>query len=394
MQKFLSHLKGDRVIWMVALFLCTLSVLAVYSAVSSLVWKAEGGSSAGVLIKHVFMLGLGLAFMYGTHLLPLTFFSRIGQLMIWVVIPLLVFTMFFGSNINNADRWIRIPGIGVTFQTSDLAKLVLILYVARQLTVKRQMLHDFKKGVLPIVIPIAMVCGLVLPANFSTAALIGFVCFLMLVFGGVPWKHLFKLIGAVMGILLLIIVVGELGPEKLLPRYSTWKNRLVGKEIQAGAIDDSKYQIELAQYAIYEGGIIPKGPGSGTSRNFLPHPYSDMIYAFIIEEYGSVLGGALVMLMYVIFLFRVIRISIRSPKYFGGLTALGLGLVITIQAFINMGVAVDLFPTTGQPLPLVSMGGTSIVFVAIMFGVILSISKMDEENDEADQTDELEEAPF
>ena len=394
MQKFLSHLKGDRVIWMVALFLCTLSVLAVYSAVSSLVWKAEGASSAGVLIKHVFMLGLGLAFMYGTHLLPLTFFSRIGQVMIWVVIPLLVFTMFFGSNINNADRWIRIPGIGVTFQTSDLAKLVLILYVARQLTVKRQMLHDFKKGVLPIVIPIAMVCGLVLPANFSTAALIGFVCFLMLVFGGVPWKHLFKLIGAVMGILLLIIVVGELGPEKLLPRYSTWKNRLVGKEIQAGAIDDSKYQIELAQYAIYEGGIIPKGPGSGTSRNFLPHPYSDMIYAFIIEEYGSVLGGALVMLMYVIFLFRVIRISIRSPKYFGGLTALGLGLVITIQAFINMGVAVDLFPTTGQPLPLVSMGGTSIVFVAIMFGVILSISKMDEENDEADQTDELEEAPF
>jgi cell division protein FtsW len=394
MQKFLSHLKGDRVIWMVALFLCTLSVLAVYSAVSSLVWKAEGGSSAGVLIKHVFMLGLGLAFMFGTHLLPLTFFSRIGQLMIWVVIPLLVFTMFFGSNINNADRWIRIPGIGVTFQTSDLAKLVLILYVARQLTVKRQMLHDFKKGVLPIVIPIAMVCGLVLPANFSTAALIGFVCFLMLVFGGVPWKHLFKLIGAVMGILLLIIVIGELGPEKLLPRYSTWKNRLVGKEIQAGAIDDSKYQIELAQYAIYEGGIIPKGPGSGTSRNFLPHPYSDMIYAFIIEEYGSILGGALVMLMYVIFLFRVIRISIRSPKYFGGLTALGLGLVITIQAFINMGVAVDLFPTTGQPLPLVSMGGTSIVFVAIMFGVILSISKMDEENDEADQTDELEEAPF
>lgn len=394
MQKFLSHLKGDRVIWMVALFLCTLSVLAVYSAVSSLVWKAEGGSSAGVLIKHVFMLGLGMAFMYITHLLPLTVFSRIGQLMIWIVIPLLVFTMFFGSNINNADRWIRIPGIGVTFQTSDLAKLVLIIYVARQLTVKRQMLHDFKKGVLPIVIPIALVCGLVLPANFSTAALIGFVCFLMLVFGGVPWKHLFKLIGAVVGILLLIIVIGEFGPEKLLPRYSTWKNRLVGKEVQAGALDDSKYQIELAQYAIYEGGIIPKGPGSGTSRNFLPHPYSDMIYAFIIEEYGSILGGALVMLMYVIFLFRVIRISIRSPKYFGGLTALGLGLVISLQAFINMGVAVDLFPTTGQPLPLVSMGGTSIVFVAIMFGVILSISKMDEENDDTEQTENLEEAPF
>ena len=394
MQKVLSHLKGDRVIWMVALFLCTLSVLAVYSAVSSLVWKAEGGSSAGVLIKHISMLGLGMAFMYATHLLPLTVFSRIGQLMIWLVIPLLVFTLFFGSNINNADRWIRIPGIGLTFQTSDLAKLVLIIYVARQLTVKRKILSDFKKGVLPIVIPIAIVCALVLPANFSTAALIGFVCFLMLVFGGVPWKHLFKLIAFVLGLILMIVAVGELGPEKVLPRYSTWKNRWVGKEVQAGAIDDSKYQIELAQYAIYEGGIIPKGPGSGTSRNFLPHPYSDMIYAFIIEEYGSILGGALVMLMYVIFLFRVIRISIRSPKYFGGLTALGLGLVISIQAFINMGVAVNLFPTTGQPLPLVSMGGTSIVFVAIMFGVILSISKMSEENDDAEQVDELEESPF
>jgi len=394
MQKFLSYLKGDRVIWMVALFLCTLSVLAVYSAVSSLVWKAEGGSSAGVLIKHVSMLTLGMACMFVTHLLPLTVFSRIGQLMIWVVIPLLVFTLFFGSNINNADRWIRIPGIGLTFQTSDLAKLVLIIYVARQLTVKRQMLGDFKKGVLPIVIPIAIVCALVLPANFSTAALIGFVCFLMLVFGGVPWKHLFKLIAVGLGLIVLIIAVGELGPEKLLPRYSTWKNRLIGKEVQAGAMDDSKYQIELAQYAIYEGGIIPKGPGSGTSRNFLPHPYSDMIYAFIIEEYGSILGGALVMLMYVIFLFRVIRISIRSPKYFGGLTALGLGLVISIQAFINMGVAVNLFPTTGQPLPLVSMGGTSIVFVAIMFGVILSISKMSEEGDDSEQTDELEESPF
>jgi cell division protein FtsW len=394
MQKFLSYLKGDRVIWMVALFLCTLSVLAVYSAVSSLVWKAEGGSSAGVLIKHVSMLTLGMACMFVTHLLPLTVFSRIGQLMIWVVIPLLVFTLFFGSNINNADRWIRIPGIGLTFQTSDLAKLVLIIYVARQLTVKRQMLDDFKKGVLPIVIPIAIVCALVLPANFSTAALIGFVCFLMLVFGGVPWKHLFKLIAVVVGLIVLIIAVGELGPEKLLPRYSTWKNRLIVKEVQAGAMDDSKYQIELAQYAIYEGGVIPKGPGSGTSRNFLPHPYSDMIYAFIIEEYGSILGGALVMLMYVIFLFRVIRISIRSPKYFGGLTALGLGLVISIQAFINMGVAVNLFPTTGQPLPLVSMGGTSIVFVAIMFGVILSISKMSEEGDDSEQTDELEESPF
>ncbi|MFM7769183.1 MAG: FtsW/RodA/SpoVE family cell cycle protein, partial [Bacteroidota bacterium] len=243
---------------------------------------------------------------------------------------------------------------------------------------------DFKKGVLPIVIPIAIVCGLIFPANFSTSALLGFVCMIMLIIGGVPWKHIFKLLAMLIGLLVFVVLIGEFGPDKILPRYDTWKNRIFKKEVQAGKIDDSDYQIELAKFAIHEGGIIPKGPGSGSSRNFLPHPYSDMIFAFVIEEYGSVIGGFSLVFLYVIFLFRVIRTSVRSPKQFGALAAMGLGLMITVQAFVNMAVAVDLIPTTGQPLPMVSMGGTSIIFTFMMFGIILAISKLEPEKDETE----------
>jgi cell division protein FtsW len=381
MHKLLSHLKGDKVIWMVVLFLLMLSFLAVYSAVSSLVWKADG-SSVGQLMKHSFFLLLGAVVMYGVHLTPLSYISRGAQLLIWIVIVLLVMTLLFGSNINNADRWLRVPGLGLTIQTSDFAKVVLILYTARELTVRRKLLGDFRKGVFPVLWPILVVCGLILPANFSTAALLGFVCFLLMVFGGVPFRHLIKLMAGGMAILVLVVIIGEFGPSSWLPRYQTWKHRMDPKESVEGRLDDSNYQIQLAQYAIHEGGVIPKGPGSGSSRNFLPHPYSDMIFAFIIEEYGSILGGLFLVMLYLIFLFRVVRISIRSPKQFGALSALGIGLIITIQAFVNMGVAVDLLPTTGQPLPLVSMGGTSIVFVAIMFGIVLSISRFEDEKEE------------
>ncbi|MFM7618561.1 MAG: FtsW/RodA/SpoVE family cell cycle protein [Bacteroidota bacterium] len=383
MQKLLQYVKGDKVIWIIALLFSALSLLAVYSAVSSLVWGGEG-SSISHLVKHGFMLFFGFVVMFLVHLMPLNYISRGAQLAIWIAVLLLVMTLMFGSNINNADRWLKIPGIGLTIQTSDFAKLVLLTYIARQLTVKRKELKDFRKGVLPIVLPIAVVCLLILPANFSTAALLGFVSFIILAVGGVPWKHLFKLVAFVLSFLLLVIVLGEFGPDKLLPRYDTWKNRIFKKEADAGKIDDSDYQIELAKFAIHEGGVIPKGPGSGSSRNFLPHPYSDMIFAFVIEEYGSIIGGFCLIFLYVIFLFRVIRTSVRSPKQFGALAALGLGLMITVQAFVNMSVAVDLIPTTGQPLPMVSMGGTSILFTFMMFGIILAISKLEKEKEETE----------
>jgi cell division protein FtsW len=371
MQALLKRLQGDKVIWMVTFFLSIISILAVYSAISTLAYKADGNSFA-FLLKHTIMIILGFVLMYVVHKINYKYFSKFSKLLIWVAAALLLVTLLFGSNINSADRWIRIPILGLTFQTSDFAKVVLMVYVARLLNQKRELLHDFKLGVVPILIPIGVVCGLILPANFSTAAMIALVCFIMMYIAGVPFRHLGKLMLAGVGLVGLIIVVGEFAPKGTLPRYETWKNRIFNK---MDAESDGNYQADLAKYAIYEGGLVPKGPGTGSSRNFLPHPYSDMIYAFIIEEYGSIFGGIGLVLLYLILLFRTIRFSIRCPRNFGTLAALGLSLLMVIQALINMGVAVSLFPTTGQPLPLVSMGGTSTLFTCLSIGIILSISR-------------------
>lgn len=372
MKSLLAKLQGDKVIWMVTFFLSLISLLAVYSAVSTLAYKAPGGSSAAILLKHGILIALGFALMFYVHKIPVKYFSRFSQLLIWVAAFLLLFTLFFGSNLNSAERWIRIPLIGLTFQTSDFAKLVLMLYVARVLTLKRELLGDFRQGVVPVLIPVIVICGLILPANFSTAFMLAIVCFIMMFIAGVPWRHLGKLVLAGLTGLVLIIAIGEFGPENTLPRYQTWKNRIFSK-VEDSA--DGNYQSDLAKYAIYQGGLLPKGPGTGSSRNFLPHPYSDMIYAFIIEEYGSIIGGVGIMLLYIILLYRTIRFSVRCPKHFGALAALGLSLLLVIQAVINMGVAVSLFPTTGQPLPLVSMGGTSTLFTCLTIGIILAISR-------------------
>ncbi|MEN9346794.1 MAG: hypothetical protein RLZZ77_305 [Bacteroidota bacterium] len=395
MQALLKRLQGDKVIWMVTFFLSIISILAVYSAISTLAYKADGNSFA-FLLKHTIMIILGFVLMYVVHKINYKYFSKFSKLLIWVAAALLLVTLLFGSNINSADRWIRIPILGLTFQTSDFAKVVLMVYVARLLNQKRELLHDFKLGVVPILIPIGVVCGLILPANFSTAAMIALVCFIMMYIAGVPFRHLGKLMLAGVGLVGLIIVVGEFAPKGTLPRYETWKNRIFNK---MDAESDGNYQADLAKYAIYEGGLVPKGPGTGSSRNFLPHPYSDMIYAFIIEEYGSIFGGIGLVLLYLILLFRTIRFSIRCPRNFGTLAALGLSLLMVIQALINMGVAVSLFPTTGQPLPLVSMGGTSTLFTCLSIGIILSISRshfnpeeFDEETVTADD-DTVDEIP-
>jgi cell division protein FtsW len=370
-QRVLGKLEGDRVIWIATFFLSLISLLSVYSAISTLAYKA-GGNSLGFLLKHGIMLALGFGVMYYVHRIPVKYFSKFSQLLIWVAAGLLLVTLFFGSNINSADRWIRIPVIGLTFQTSDFAKVVLMVYLARVLSLKQEVLHDFRQGVLPALIPVGVICILILPANFSTAAMIALVSVVVMFVAGVPFRHIGKLaLGGIAGIL-MIIAIGEYAPKGTLPRYETWKNRIINR-LDADA--EGNYQANLAKYAIYEGGLVPKGPGTGSSRNFLPHPYSDMIYAFIIEEYGSVFGGIGLVLLYLILLFRTIRFSSKCPRSFGALAALGLSFMLVIQALINMGVAVSLFPTTGQPLPLVSMGGTSTLFTCLAIGIILSISR-------------------
>jgi cell division protein FtsW len=366
-------LRGDRVIWMTALFLGLISLLAVYSSISSLAFKREGGSTLHFLFKHGLMLATGGVIMYYASTVKYTIYSRLSMLVIPVTAGLLLLTLLLGSNINDASRWITIPIINQSFQTSDLAKVVLIVYLARVLGKHHDQEWTFRDVVLQLMVPVGAICGLILPANFSTAALLFLLCMIIMFIGQVPMKHLLLIVGGAIGAFVLLLLLADQFPD-LLPRLATWVQRI--KSFTAGGADpDANYQVEHAKIAIASGGLLPNGPGSGASRNWLPHPYSDMIYAFIIEEYGSILGGLGLLLLYLILLVRAVRIAGRVEKPFGALVAVGLSLMLVLQAMINMAVAVNLVPVTGQPLPLVSMGGTSVWFTCLAIGIVLSVSR-------------------
>ncbi|MFK7758121.1 MAG: FtsW/RodA/SpoVE family cell cycle protein [Flavobacteriales bacterium] len=375
MQAIFQKLKGDKVIWMVTIFLALYSLLAVYSATGALAEKYDT-SSVKYLFKHLIMLGSGIAVIYWVHQMKFKYFSRISQILIWVAAGLLLVTLVFGLNINGASRWIKIPIINQNFQTSDFAKIILIMYVARMLTLKRTKLHSFKEGVLPILIPVGVICLLIFPANFSTAFLLGIVCIILMYIGGVHIKHISAILGTAILGLVLMFTVYKINPDLVPERMGTWMARInsfvIGQEAENAS---SSYQVEEAKAAIFRGGIFPSPPGTAHARNSMPHAYSDMIYAFIIEEYGSLFGGLGILMLYLIFFYRSIRIAMKCPRHFGGLLALGLSMLLVFQAFINMAVSVNIIPVTGQPLPLVSMGGTSILFTCFAIGVILSVSR-------------------
>jgi cell division protein FtsW len=383
MSNLMDKLRGDRVIWMTVLILGLVSLVAVYSSISSLAFKREGGGTLHFLFKHGLMLASGAAIMYYASTLRHTYYSRLSMLAIPVSAGLLLLTLLMGSNINDASRWITIPVIGQSFQTSDLAKVVLVVYLARVISRQRDSEWTLRDVVVKLMLPVGVICGLILPANFSTAALLFLICVLMMFIGQVPARHLLVLLGSAVLAFGLLVLIAKSQPG-LLPRLDTWIARLEN----FGATDsDANYQVEHAKIAIASGGLLPNGPGSGASRNWLPHPYSDMIYAFIIEEYGSIIGGLGLILLYLILLLRAVRIAGRLGQPFGSLTAAGLGLMLVLQAMVNMAVAVNLVPVTGQPLPLVSMGGTSIWFTSLAVGIILSVSRSLEDNDRTD-TDE------
>ena len=367
---FLSeHLRGDRVIWVVVFLLVLTSMVSVYSASATLAWRA-GGDSLGILVKHSAFLGMGVAFMWGAHRMKFAWFSRLSQLGIHISLGLLLMALLVGSEINDARRWVDIAGF--RFQPSDIAKVALVAYVARMLDRNRLILHDFRKGVQPILLYIAATCALILPADFSTAALLAAVCFLLLIVAGVSLRNLSITAGLGFGAILSIIGLGTVAPG-LFPRFGTWVARTTGFLGGEGGSDST--QIDFALQAIHQGGMLPHGPASGVSRNAMPVAYADMIYAFIIEEWGLLLGGFGLVLLYLILFSRAIRIGTRCQRPFGSLLAIGLGLLLTFQAMVNMGVAVQLLPMTGQPLPLVSMGGTSIVVTCIALGMILAVSR-------------------
>ncbi|MBL0046574.1 MAG: FtsW/RodA/SpoVE family cell cycle protein [Bacteroidetes bacterium] len=369
--RILNKLSGDKVIWVVAVMLSIFSVLVVYSASGSLAYKYKGGNTEFFLFKQVGFVALALGFIYLTHLLKYSYYSRGSQIALFVAAPLLLFTLVKGVSAGDASRWIAIPGIGFTFQTSDFAKLALVVYVARLLSMKQDQIKDFKEAFVPIVLPILIICGLILPANFSTAAVLFVTCIVLMFIGRVNIKYILLLIGSGIVFLGLFILLVFTFPH-INNRVETWKTRI---ESFVSGDSDENYQAEQAMIAIATGGPIGKGPGKSTQRNFLPQASSDFIFAIIIEEYGSILGGFLVIFLYMILLFRATRIATKSPKTFGSLLAIGLCFMLVFQAMINMGVAVHLFPVTGQPLPMVSAGGTSVIFSSIAIGIILSVSR-------------------
>jgi len=373
-----KYLKGDKGIWVVVLLLSILSLLAVYSSIVTLAYKYKDGDTFYYLFKHTIILVVGLGLMVLAHNLKFKYYSRISQIALFLSVPLLLLTLITGANVNEASRWLVIPVINQTFQTSDLAKLALIMYLARLLSKRQEQIKDFKEAFVPIMIPVMLVCGLILPANFSTAAMLFVTCLIIMFIGRINLKYILSLVGIGVGTLLILLLIGKSNPD-LLPRMGTWAKRI--ETFQGGGSKDANYQAEQAKIAIATGGPIGKGPGGSTQRNFLPHPYSDFIYAIILEEYGTI-GGIIVIFLYLILFFRGIRIASKAENTFGSLLAIGLSFSLVFQALINMAVAVNLFPVTGQPLPLVSMGGTSIWFTCLAIGIILSVSR---ENDNSEK---------
>ncbi|WP_295670493.1 FtsW/RodA/SpoVE family cell cycle protein [uncultured Mucilaginibacter sp.] len=369
MHRILNNTKGDRWIWLIVILLSVISMLAVYSAIGTLAYK-RGVGAESILMKHLAMIVGGIALMYISHKLDYRYYRGISKLLMIITLPLLVYTLLFGSHVNDASRWIAIPGTGLSFQTSDLAKLALITYLARTLSIKQENIKDVKQSFIPIMGAVCAVFILIALANLSTALMLFGVSILLLIIGRISIKQI--AITCLAGGMLLAGVVF------LGPRHKTYVSRIHAFMHPEVANTDKSFQSDHAKIAIATGGFFGKGVGKSDEINYLPEAYSDEIYAIIVEEYG-IFGGLVLIGIYLFLLYRCIKIVTKAPKAFGALLAAGLSFSLTIQAFANMAVAVGLGPVTGIPLPLVSMGGTSILFTSIAFGIILSVSRDIEE---------------
>ncbi len=407
-QSLRSRTKGDKVIWTAVVLLAVVSLLVVYSSTGLLAYKMYKGNTEIYLFKQFAFILVGVMIIYFAHQVNYTVYSRVATILFMISIPLLLYTLFFGVKLNEGSRWIRLPIINLTFQTSDLAKLALFMYLSRLLSKKQDVIKDFRQGFLPVITPVAIICLLIAPANLSTALLTGATSLMLLFIGRVSAKHLLLTV-AVAAIPLFILIGAAFlrhkangnstekpkteGRSRIFVRVDTWISRVEtfvygGKE----ANDDNNYQTNQAKIAIAKGGILGLGPGNSQQRNFLPHPYSDFIFAIIIEEYGLA-GGLFIVFIYLVFLLRSIRIFRRCPFAFGAFLALGLSFTLVIQALANMAVNVNLFPVTGVTLPLVSMGGSSFLFTCLAIGIILSVAR-NAESRETEEEQATEEDPI
>ena len=367
MSDFLKNinLKGDKVIWGVIISLSLFSVLLVYSTAG---WK--------YLFSHLIKLSVGLFFLYQVHKIKFKYFAKIGVLGFVISIILLLLVFVIGVTVNGASRWLSIAG--VQFQPSDIAKLSILLFMARQLSKYRHEIKDFKFLFLYVLAPLIVICSLILPNNFSTSALIFLNGLVLMFLAKVNIKYIASIIGLGVFGALFIYGIAKLSPElsnKIMPRSATWVSRVDNyfntKEVKKL---DQDYQQQQALVAIYNGGFSGVGPGKSTQRNILPYSSSDFIFAIMVEEYGLLIGAIFPMLLYLILFYRALRISTKIASVFGGLICVGLMFSLVFQAFVNMLVSVGVLPVTGQTLPLISMGGTSILFTCITLGIVLSVS--------------------
>jgi cell division protein FtsW len=400
----LKRTHGDKYIWGIVLLLSLISILVVYSATGSLAYKMNKGNNELYLLKQIGYIIMGLVFMYFLHRANYTVFSKFATIAFWLSIPLLIYTLFFGTTINEGSRWIKLPVINLTIQTSDIAKLSLFVYLSKVMSKKQEVIKDFKKGFLPLIIPVIIICALIMPANLSNALLTGATSLLLMFIGRVQIKHIALAILVALIPLLLIISVAWLtydGAEqvekkqsataeklKSVGRFGTWVKRV--QDHLFAPSTETPYQVQQAKIAIAKGSLlIGKGPGNSEQRNFLPQAYNDFIYAIIIEEYG-LLGGAFICFIYLLFLYRCIRIFRKCPYAFGAFLALALSFTLVIQAIANMAVNVNIVPVTGVTLPLISMGGSSFLFTCIAIGIILSVARNVEQLEGKVEEDKVE----
>jgi len=380
MNTIFKNIKGDRALWAVVALLALFSFLPVYSASSNIAYLYGDGSTLKFLIKHASHLILGFAIIYGVHRMPYHYFKGLSLIMLPIVLFFLIYTLAQGNTIGgaNASRWMRIPFVGIRFQTSTLASVVLMIYVARYLSRIKDKVVTFKE---------TLVVGLILPANFSTTAIIFSMVLMLCFLGGYPWKYLLMVIGSGIIGLVLFISIGRLIPGPIQVKIQTWENRVTNYWNDDKSNKEANYQSERAKIAIATGGIVGLGAGKSVMKNLLPQSSSDFIYAIIVEEYGLV-GALSLLFLYLLLLFRLVIVAHKADTIFGKLLAIGVGLPIIFQALINMAVAVELFPVTGQTLPLISSGGTSIWMTCLAIGIVLSVSAKREEIIEQNEKEE------
>lgn len=365
--KLTYFLKGDRGIWIIVFFLFLFSLLSVYSAAGNLAFTRAGGNTSYYLIRQGFMLFAGVGFIFITHLVPYKYYSKLSVVFYYTAIFLLIFTFVWGINVNEAKRWILLPG-GITFQTSDFAKVALIMYLSRTLALKQDKIKEFKGMLKHLMLPVGIICALIIPSDLSTALLIFGVSLILLVIGRVKISYLFTII--ISGLLVIVMFLLIVKATGVSSRVNTWTNRI--ESFRAG---EENIQSKHTKIAVATGGLIGKGPGQSDQRIILPHSYSDYIFAVIVEEFGLILGAIPLVFLYLFLFLRSRNIVRKVKRKFGAYVTIGLALMIVLQAFANMAVAVDILPVTGQPLPFVSYGGTSIIFTGMAIGIILSVSR-------------------